>query len=299
MSAPEPVLQAIDAGFAIGSRWLVQDITLALHRGEVVALAGPNGAGKSTLLRLLAGDVAPTRGQVLLDGRPVGAYRPRDLALRRAVLPQQTNLQFAFTAKEVVEMGRSPHQATPEADEAVVLSSLQRTEALHLAQRPFPSLSGGEQTRVSLARVLAQETPILLLDEPTASLDLRHQQLVMSVARAIASDGGTVVVVLHDLNLAAAFADRIAILSDGRLAALGTPWDTLTESRLSEIFSCPVAVVRHPARDCPVVIPLGLSMAEPLDGELAPGVTIAHSEAELPVSGITPRSPLTRSPSSR
>lgn len=296
MSAPEPVLQAIGAGFAIGSRWLVQDITLALHRGEVVALVGPNGAGKSTLLRLLAGDVAPTRGQVLLDGHPIGAYRPRELALRRAVLPQQTILQFAFTAKEVVEMGRSPRQTTPEGDEAVVLSSLRRTEVLHLAARTFPSLSGGEQTRVSLARVLAQESPILLLDEPTASLDLRHQQLVMSVARAIASEGGIVVVVLHDLNLAAAFADRIAILCDGRLLAAGTPWDTLTESRLSEVFSCPVAVVRHPARDCPVVIPLGLSVAEPLDVELPSSMT---PETEVPVSGITPHSPLTHSRSSR
>ncbi|GIW03443.1 MAG: hypothetical protein KatS3mg059_0063 [Thermomicrobiales bacterium] len=110
MIAPTPVLHAEHAGFAIDSRWLVQDITLAVHAGEVLALVGPNGAGKSTLLRLLAGDLPPTRGQILLDGRPISAYRPHDLALRRAVLPQQTILQFAFTAREVVEMGRSPRR---------------------------------------------------------------------------------------------------------------------------------------------------------------------------------------------
>jgi len=257
MITPEPVLHAEHVGFAIGSRRLVHDVTLALHAGEVVALVGPNGAGKSTLLRLLAGDLPPTSGQILLGGRPIRAYRPHDLALRRAVLPQQTILQFAFTAKEVVEMGRSPQRGRTGTDELVVLESLRRTEVAHLAQRTFPSLSGGEQTRVSLARVLAQETPILLLDEPTASLDLRHQQLVMSIARAIAAGGGAVLVVLHDLNLAAAFADRIAILRDGRLAAAGTPWETLTESLLCEIFACPVTITRHPVRDCPVVIPLG------------------------------------------
>lgn len=263
MIAPSPVLQAEHAGFAIDSRWLVQDVTLAVHAGEVVALVGPNGAGKSTLLRLLAGDLPPTRGQILLDGRPISAYRPHDLALRRAVLPQQTILQFAFTAKEVVEMGRSPRRDRVDRDDRVVLESLQRTEVAHLARRTFPSLSGGEQTRVSLARVLAQETPILLLDEPTASLDLRHQQLVMRVARELAAAGGAVLVVLHDLNLAAGFADRLAILRDGRLVAAGTPWETLTEPLLSEIFACPVTIMRHPSRDCPVVIPLGSPGAVP------------------------------------
>lgn len=263
MIAPSPVLRAEHAGFAIDARWLVQDVTLAVHVGEVLALVGPNGAGKSTLLRLLAGDLPPTRGEILLEGRPISAFRPRDLALRRAVLPQQTILQFAFTAREVVEMGRSPRRDRVDRDDRVVLESLQRTEVAHLARRTFPSLSGGEQTRVSLARVLAQETPILLLDEPTASLDLRHQQLVMSVAREIAAAGGAVLVVLHDLNLAAGFADRIAILRDGRLVAAGTPWETLTEPLLSEIFACPVTIMRHPGRDCPVVIPLGSPGAVP------------------------------------
>ena len=249
-------------GVQIGGRWLLRDVDLTVSPSEVVALVGPNGAGKSTLLRALAGDKPASAGRVLLDGRPIEDYRPRDLALRRAVLPQQAVIQFAFTAREVVEMGRAPYGSDEEADAAIVTRSLEHAEAGHLADRIYPSLSVGEQSRVSLARVLAQETPILLLDEPTAALDLRHQGLVMSLCRRIARAGGTVLVVLHDLNLAAGFADRVVLLCDGRLVADGTPVDTLTESLLSDVFACPIAVVAHPARGGPLVLPLPL----PVDG---------------------------------
>src|SRR5262249_42797967 len=179
---------------------------------------------------------------------------PRDLALRRAVLPQQTVIQFAFTAREVVEMGRGPRR--DDDDEAIVAASLAKTESNHVADRIFPSLSGGEQARVSLARVLAQEPPVLLLAEPTASLDLRHQQLVMEVARDLAAHGALIVAVLHDLNLAAAHAGRIALMHDGRLVADGPPWQTLTEPLLPEVFACRIAVTSHPVRGCPLVISL-------------------------------------------
>jgi iron complex transport system ATP-binding protein len=247
-------LSATDVGVAIRARWLLREVTIAVAPGEVVALVGPNGAGKSTLLRVLAGDLAPTTGRVALDGRAIADFRPRDLALRRAVLPQQTVLQFAFTAREVVEMGRG--QRRGDDDEVIVAASLAKTESTHVAERIFPSLSGGEQGRVSLARVLAQEAPLLLLDEPTASLDLRHQQLVMEVARDLAARGAMVVVVLHDLNLAASYADRIALLHEGRLVADGPPWQTLAESLLTEVFACPIAVTAHPVRGCPLVISL-------------------------------------------
>lgn len=239
---------------SIHGKWLLREVSLAVGPGEVLALAGPNGAGKSMLLRLLAGDVPPTSGRVLLDGRPIGGYRPRELALRRAVLPQQTVLQFAFSVREVVEMGRGPRRI--EANDAIVTESLGRTDSLELADRIYPSLSGGEQARVTLARVLAQETRILLLDEPTASLDLRHQQLVMDIARDLARAGSSVVVILHDLNLAAANADRIGIMRDGHLLKIGTPWETCSEELLSDVFACPIAVVQHPVRDCPLVIPM-------------------------------------------
>jgi iron complex transport system ATP-binding protein len=259
-----PCLEAIGIGYAAGSRRLLDGVGLDLAGGEVTALVGPNGAGKSTLLKVLAGDLVPTEGRVLLDGVPLAAYRPVELALRRAVLPQQTVLQFAFTAREVVRMGRSPHlsRRRDEArDEAVVGTAMAWTETTPLAPRAYPILSGGEQGRVTLARILAQEAPILLLDEPTASLDLRHQQQVMAIARRLAAGGAAVLAVLHDLNLAAGDADRIALLSGGRLVAVGPPRAVLRERLLSEVFACPLAVTTHPLRDCPLVLPLPLGSA--------------------------------------
>jgi iron complex transport system ATP-binding protein len=238
----------------VRGRWLVRDVSMTVERGEVVALVGPNGAGKSSLLRVLAGDVPPTSGRALLDGRPVGDYRSRELALVRAVLPQQTVLQFGFTVREVVEMGRGPRGAGPR--DGVVVDCLRRTDTLHLAERIYPSLSGGEQARVTLARVLAQQAPVLLLDEPTAALDLHHQQLVMDIARELAAGGASVLVILHDLNLAAANADPVGVMRDGYLVKIGTPWETMKEELLSDVFACPIAIAPHPTRSCPLVIPL-------------------------------------------
>lgn len=253
-----PLLTSRHVTYRVGNRALVDDVSLELARGEVLALVGPNGAGKSTLLKLLAGDLAPSAGDVTLDGRSISRYGAKDLALRRALLPQQTILQFAFTARAVVAMGRHPHVGmageSPE-DEAVVEAALARTETLPLAERVYPSLSGGEQARVSLARVLAQESPILLLDEPTAALDLRHQQAVLSLARDLAREGTAVLAVLHDLNLAATYADRIALLDAGRLVAEGTPWHVLTADRLTTVFRHPITIVPHPHRDCPLILP--------------------------------------------
>jgi len=260
-SPPAPsALEATAVSYHIGARALVDQVNLDLRRGEVLALVGPNGAGKSTLLRLLAGDLRPSAGQVLLEGTPIGSHSARALARRRAVLPQQTHLQFAFTAREVVLMGRSPHVGLTgregDDDETVVDRAMARTDTTSLAGRIYPTLSGGEQQRVSLARVLAQETPILLLDEPTASLDVHHQELVMEVAREAAAGGAAVLAVLHDLNLAAAGADRVAVLGEGRLVALGTPRKVFTETLLTEVFQHPMAVLAHPARDCPLIVPL-------------------------------------------
>lgn len=253
-------LVAEHLSLAIRNKWLLRDVSLTVEPGEVVALVGPNGAGKSSLLRVLAGDVVPTSGRVLLDGKPPADYHARELALKRAVLPQQTVLQFAFSVREVVEMGRGPRRL--DENGPIVADSLRRTDTLHLADRIYPSLSGGEQARVTLARVLAQETPILLLDEPTASLDLHHQQLVMDVARELAGAGASVVTILHDLNLAAGYADRIGVMREGRLARMGTPWETFTEELLSDVFSCPIAVTDHPSRDCPLVIPMATARVE-------------------------------------
>jgi iron complex transport system ATP-binding protein len=250
-----PVLRCDNAGVRASGKWLLRDISLEVEQGEIVALVGPNGAGKSTLMALLAGDIPPAAGSVTLRGKELAGYRPKELSLCRAVLPQQSIVQFAFTAREIVQMGRSPH-GDPDADFVAVDRSISRTDTTMLADRIFPSLSVGEQARVSLARVLAQEAPLLLLDEPTAALDLRHQQIVMDIARELASDGSTIVVILHDLNLAAAFADRIVLLQDGGIAACGTPWQVMTEPILEQVFECRIQVTTHPQMDSPLVLPL-------------------------------------------
>ena len=171
-------------------------------------------------------------------------------------MPQETVLQFAFTVREVVAMGRHPHRRNgSERDGEAVESAMRWTETLDLRRRTYPTLSGGERGRTTLARVLAQESPILLLDEPTAALDIRHQERAMTVARSYADSGGAVIAVLHDLNLAAAYADRIALLAEGRLAGLGPPWAVLREDLLGSVFDHPVVVTRSPCGDSPLVVP--------------------------------------------
>lgn len=250
-------MRTIGLGYRVDGAVLVEGVDLQVVPGEVLGIVGPNGAGKSTLIRLLSGELQPTAGEVLLDDRPVAEYRPLDLARRRAVLPQQTVLQFAFRVLDVVLMGRYPHpEATPVEDRAAAEAAMERSDTGHLRDRLYPTLSGGEQTRVSFARVLAQETGILLLDEPSASLDIGHQELVMEVLRSLAAEGVAVAAVLHDLNLAARHADRIAVMSNGGIVALGPTADILQADMLSEVYRHPVSVVPHPSLDCPLVLPL-------------------------------------------
>ncbi|MCB2223808.1 MAG: heme ABC transporter ATP-binding protein [Actinobacteria bacterium] len=251
------VLRAAGVTFRAGDTALVDAVDLDLDPGEVLGIVGPNGAGKSTLLGLLAGDLVPDEGEVLLDGRPVGAHRPLELARRRAVLPQSTVLQFAFRVLEVVMMGRYPHrEATPADDDASVEAAMARADIGHLRHRMFPTLSGGERARASFARVLAQDSPIVLLDEPSASLDVRHQELVMSVLRSLADAGGSVAAILHDLNLAARHADRVAVMSGGKVVEAGPTAEVLRADLLTAVYQHPVAVVPHPELDCPLVLPL-------------------------------------------
>ncbi|MBM3696453.1 MAG: heme ABC transporter ATP-binding protein [Actinobacteria bacterium] len=251
-----PLLAAEGLVLRAGGAVLVDGVGLSVLPGEIIGVVGPNGAGKTSLLRLLSGELAPSRGSVTLDGKPLSAWRPLGLARRRAVLPQQTLLQFAFRCLDVVLMGRYAHRGSPaDQDLAAARLAMSRTDTLHLASRLYPTLSAGEQARVSLARVLAQEATVLLLDEPTASLDLRHQELVMGMLRGLAEAGAGVVAVLHDLNLAARFAGRVALMSGGRLAALAPTREVLAADLLSEVYRHPVVVVPHPHLDCPLVLP--------------------------------------------
>ncbi|WP_084486552.1 heme ABC transporter ATP-binding protein [Nocardia sienata] len=240
-----------------GTRRVLDSVDFEVAAGEVVALVGPNGAGKSTLLAVLAGELDPGGGSVELDGRPLDRWTPIDMARRRAVLPQSHTVGFPFSAAEVIAMGRAPWQRTPHAerDDAIIAAAMAATDSTHLAGRSFPSLSGGERARVALARVLAQDTATLLLDEPTAALDLGHQEAVLALAVDRAAAGAAVVVVLHDLASAAAYADRVAVLDDGRVAAAGPPREVLTGELLSRVYRYPVEVLDHPGTGAQLVLP--------------------------------------------
>lgn len=242
--------------YRVPGRTLVDDVSLTVRPGTVHAVVGPNGAGKTTLLRLLTGDLDPHAGEVRLAGRPLHRWRPREAALERAVLSQQIVLQFAFTVRQVVEMGRAPHRDDPAEVAEAVAEALDATDVAHLVDRRYPTLSGGERRRVDLARVLAQRTPVVVLDEPTAALDVHHQELVLGVARRLADQRGcAVVTVLHDLNLAAAYADRIAVLCDGRLRVDAPPREALRAGMLSDVYRHRMVVVEDPVHGGPLVVP--------------------------------------------
>lgn len=256
MGMTATALALTGVGYTAGGVTILDDVSLDIRYGQVLALVGPNGAGKSSLLGIVSGDLAPASGEVTLDGRALASWTPRELARMRAVLLQANQVSFAFTAREVVEMGRSPWAGTPPAgDDEIVDAAMSRTDVVHLAQRPFSALSGGEKARVSLARVLAQSTRVLLLDEPTAALDLRHQEEVLALARALAAEGRSVVVVLHDLSLAAAYADEIVMLDGGRIVGRGAPGDVITAERVEAVYRTPVRVIADPDSGLPVVLP--------------------------------------------
>ncbi|MFF5179633.1 heme ABC transporter ATP-binding protein [Micromonospora sp. NPDC000316] len=238
-------------------RPVLDQVDLRVRAGEVHALVGPNGAGKSTLLAAISGDL-PATGTIEVDGRALREWSPAELAMRRAVLTQRSTLSFPFTVEETVRMGRAPWAGLPEEeqDDAIVAEAMSLCDVARLASRQFPSLSGGEQARAALARVLAQRAAVLLLDEPTAALDLHHQELVMRIARDRAADGDAVVVVLHDLALAGAYADVITLLGDGRVRAVGPPAEVLTAALLSEVYRHDIEVVPHPRNQLPLVVPL-------------------------------------------
>jgi iron complex transport system ATP-binding protein len=250
----------------IGGATLLDDVSLELRPGELVAMAGPNGAGKSTLLATLAGDRAPTAGVTTLDGRPVREWAWAELARRRAVMAGEHEVAFAFNAEEVVTLGRMPsHGGHPaEADRAIVADLLEAVDGSHLAARPFATLSTGERQRVSLARAVAQIAAVpgsdsddpryLLLDEPTSSLDPAHQHLAMRLLRRVAEAGCGVLAVLHDVNLASAWADRLVLLHEGRIVAAGSPAAVLDEALLGSVFGLPMLVVPHPRRAHPLVV---------------------------------------------
>jgi len=245
---------AEDIHATLGSTEILNSVSTHLNAGEITTLIGPNGAGKSTLFAALAADVEPTAGRVVLDGQSIEKYTPKELALKRAVLPQDQVVRFSYSVEEIVELARLSHETSPDEDAQIITDSLVRAEVEHLRLRDVQTLSGGEMSRAGFARVLAQTTPVLLLDEPTAALDLRHQELVLRNARQLRDFGACVVIVLHDLNLAAAYSDRVIMMADGRIVADGTPEEVFTSERIEEVYRQPVVVTSHPTRGCPLIL---------------------------------------------
>ncbi|MGV8917771.1 MAG: heme ABC transporter ATP-binding protein [Pseudomonas sp.] len=242
-----------------GSEIVLSDITLDLRPGEMLGVLGPNGAGKSTLLGALCGELKPAQGKVWLDQQPLADWSGPERARRLAVLPQSSSLGFSFRVEEVVAMGRLPHDTGQARDAEVIRAALTAADAAHLEGRSYLALSGGERQRVHLARVLAQLWPgeggqALLLDEPTSMLDPLHQHTTLQAVREFADRGAAVLVILHDLNLAARYCDRLLLLAGGRAYAQGSPAEVLQPEPLKLVFGLEVLVQSHPERGHPLII---------------------------------------------
>jgi iron complex transport system ATP-binding protein len=249
------------------ARRVLTNVSLEVAAGELVALIGPNGAGKSTFLRAVSGIAPFDAGEILLDGAPLARLSSQQRARRVAVVPQAASLPPAFTVWETVLLGRAPYLnflgQTGQRDEAAARAALERVDALELAERRMGELSGGEQQRVLLARALAQDTPILLLDEPTTHLDLKYQfSLMDTVAQLACEHGVAVLAALHDLNLAARYAKRVALLVEGEIKALGSPEQALRADVISRAYGWQVDVIPHPTRAIPLILPNGYENPE-------------------------------------
>ncbi len=250
-----------------GTRLILDGVSASVEPGRLTAVIGPNGAGKSTLLRVMTGEMKPESGVALFEGRPLGTLSPADLASRRAVLPQSGQLAFPFTVLEVVRLGLEARPGIdPQARRAAAAAALEQVDLAGFGGRRFQQLSGGEQQRVHLARVLCQaggpmvdgRPQYLFLDEPISSLDIRHQLGILAIARRFADEGGGVFVILHDLNLAAMFADRLIAIHDGTAAAAGAPRDVLTDEIMQKVFGVPLRIGWAPPAGGLFVLPQSL-----------------------------------------
>lgn len=257
-----PILELERISFKYGEKRVLQDVTLTVTKGEFFGILGPNGSGKSTLLNLIDGIRLPCEGEIRLKGIAPGKMQRKDVARLVAVVPQEASWVFPLTVEEVVLMGRTPHIGRfafeSERDLAVARSAMEATDILSFAARLMEALSGGERQQVLIARALAQEPEIILLDEPTSSLDIAHQIRTFDLIRSLSRSAGlTVVSITHDINLAALYCDRIALLQEGRLHSLGRPGDVITESNISEVYRVNVVVDHHPLTGLPRVSLLG------------------------------------------
>lgn len=254
----QPVCEARAVSFAYDGQPVLCSVDLALAPGEFGALLGPNGSGKSTLLRCLLGRLRPQQGRVELAGRPLAEVAAAERARQVGYLPQEVHAAYRLTVAQVVLLGRYPHLSfglESERDLEIARRCLERTDTIELAPRGFHTLSGGEKQRVLLASVLAQEPAVLLLDEPTAALDIHHQHEVLELLAGLCAEGIAVLMVTHDLNLAARWADRVWLLCRGAVTGCGTPAEVLTVERLSEVYGERLRVAVDPDLGGPLVLP--------------------------------------------
>ncbi len=243
---------------------IINDVSLELHAGELLAVVGPNGAGKSTLIKSLSGEWPLTKGNVTLDGKNLERLPSLERARRLAVLPQQSQLNFNFSVNEVVQLGRYPHSSGQSIDKQILKQVMKAVDIEYLHARSFPTLSGGEKQRVQLARVLAQiwrndeDTDgapcYVLLDEPTAALDMAHQQLLLQVAKQLTDRGVGVLAILHDLNLTTQYADQVMIMHMGKKVVRGPASEVITSEQVKEVFQVDVEIIEHPKTNTPVIL---------------------------------------------
>ncbi|WP_084884911.1 heme ABC transporter ATP-binding protein [Vibrio sp. qd031] len=246
-----------DVSVNLGGRQLLDRVNLSLHKGELTVLLGPNGTGKSSLLKTFTSEI-PFSGSTKLFGKPLNQWPSHALAKQMGVLPQHSQLTFNFTVREVVELGGLGLSAEKVQLNHIVCRNMMKCDVYHLADRSYPTLSGGEKQRVHFARVLTQleqsgRDKVLLMDEPTSALDIQHQHRTLTIAKEIAHAGGIVVVVLHDLNLAAQYADRIVLLDGGQIVENGAPLQALTPMSIERVYHHSVNVMPHPLHGYPVV----------------------------------------------
>jgi len=261
-------LQGVSLGY--GRNLVIRNMSFQVTPGELVGLIGPNGCGKTSIIKALSRVISPHSGKILLDGKVISCIPREDLARLVGVVPQNPTLPEAFTAFEIVLMGRNPHLGLLRyegmRDLAIVWWAMKRTATDSLAERRMSELSGGERQRVTIARVLAQEPKAILLDEPTANLDISHQvELLDLIKNLCLEENLTVLVALHDLNLAAQYCDRLLLISSGRVHAEGTPWEVISPANIKETYGAESCVYPHPANHLPVVL-LSAGSSKPAKG---------------------------------
>ncbi|UJF17331.1 heme ABC transporter ATP-binding protein [Vibrio sp. SS-MA-C1-2] len=262
LTTKKKAIEINHASLKFGNKVVLDDISIDFHKGELTALLGPNGTGKSTLLKVMTRELAshnPKTFSLSVFDKPVNDWQTESLARHLGVLPQSSSLTFNFTVQEVVELGAIPLSLSKKETEEVAKKMMIETGVEQLAQHNYPNLSGGEKQRVHLARVLTQlsqsgDDKIILLDEPTSALDIEYQHKTLKLAKSLAKNGVSVVIVIHDLNLASQYADRIVMLNRGKVAADGTPWQVLTEENIWQVYNHKTMVIPHPELGVPLVV---------------------------------------------